>query len=149
MELPERLPVRGSEDKIRRQWLTWLCAVDTLYGVVCMFGKAEGSGQVLLRNIFPIPLWGGALVVSAAAIWWGWAVRGALLGTFVWAFTAGASLASIVIGTAPSSAGPIPTAFLAGCHALIAHEVWSGLDADRERRQRGGSTPEEPLNRQE
>jgi hypothetical protein len=136
MKLPERMPVRASADLIRRQWLTWLCIVDALYGVALMFGKAEGAGQVLLRNIFPIPMWGSLMVVAGAAIWWGWSVRGALLGAFVWAFTAGASLASIVIGTALSYSGPIPTAFLAGCHALIAHQVWSGLDADRERRQR-------------
>jgi hypothetical protein len=136
MNIPDRMPVRASKDKIRVQWLTWLCIADAAYGTVNMFGKAESAGQILLRNIWPMPVWGGLMVAGAALIWFGWSVPGGILAGFVWAFTAGASLASIAIGTALSYSGPIPTAFLAGCHSLIIVEVGSGMDKDRERRQR-------------
>lgn len=136
MNLPERMPVRASKDKIRVQWLTWLCIADAAYGSVNMFGKTESAGQMLLRNICPMPVWGGLMVVGAVLIWFGWSVPGAMLAGFVWAFTAGASLVSITIGTALSYSGPIPACFLAGCHSMIIAQVGSGMDQDRERRQR-------------
>lgn len=136
MNLPKRMPVRDSSDKIRVQWLTALCAVDFLYGGINTVGKAESAGQQLLRGIFPIPVWGAALVLAAALIWFGWSVQGSIVGTFVWGFSSGASVASIVYGTAPSYSGPLPAAFICTCHMMIIYQVGSGLDQDRENRQR-------------
>ena len=136
MNVPERMPVRASKDKIRVAWLTWLCIADAMYGGINMFGKAESAAQVLLRNIFPIPVWGTAMLLGAVLIWFGWSIQGAMLSGFVWAFTAGAALVSISVGTALSYSGPVPAAFLAGCHAMIISQVTSGLYKDREARQR-------------
>lgn len=136
MNLPKRMSVRDSADAIRRQWLTTLCVADVSFGGINMFFKAESPGQQLLRSIFPIPVWGAALVAAGALIWFGWSVQGGIAGAFVWGFSSGATVATIVFGTAPSVSGPIPAAFLCLCHAMIIYQVGSGMDQDRERRQR-------------
>lgn len=136
MNLPERMPVRSSKDKIRVRWLTALCITDLLYGAIGMFGKAESPPLLLLRHIFAMWVWGGAMVIGAGLIWWGYSVSGAMLAGFVWFFIAGAATITITKGTALSFNGPIPVGYLAYCHAMIINQVGSGMDQDRERRQR-------------
>lgn len=135
MNVPKRMPVYRSQDKIRTHWLTLLCAFDLLYGLVNMFGKAEGPGQLVLRGIAPIPVWYGLLVLAAVLIWFGWSVPGGSVGAFALGFQAAAALVSITNGTALNYGGPLVLGYVAWQHALVIYDVGSGLDADRERRQ--------------
>ncbi len=131
------MPVRASQDKIRIHWLTALCAFDLLYGGVTIFGKTESVSQEYLRGLsLPPAFWGALLVLASGLIWWGWSVPGARVAGFAWAALMGASLMTIT--DAVSYGGPILFGYAAYQHALISHDVGSGLDSDRERRQRGG-----------
>jgi hypothetical protein len=135
-----RMPVWKSleNDKIRFQWLVWLLFADVFYGVINMFGgKAESASQILLRDIMPTTVWGAALVASGAFIWFGFSLTGAFLGTTTWGILAAMSIRTIIEGTSLSWSGPILLGYLMGNHMLILHEVASGIDAERERKQRG------------
>jgi len=134
----ERMPVRASKDRIRVAWLTALCVFDALYGAVTMFGKTESAPQMFLRGIgLPPPFWGFLLFGAAALIWWGFSVPGAGVAAFAWGALGAASLLTITNGTAAAYTGPIVYGYVAYQHAMIIHQVGSGLDRDRERRQRG------------
>lgn len=138
MDIPKRLSVRASADAIRRQWLTLLCAVDVLAGAAIIVGPNQSASQQLLRNFLPVPAWGVLVGAAAMLIYLGWYIPGAAGGAFAWGGMAGASLGSILAKTATSWIGLVVFAGIAGFHVLIITNVGSGLDADRERRQRRG-----------
>lgn len=141
MNVPERMPVWASKDKIRTQWLTWLCVFINLpYGVLTMFGRSDGASQVLIREAFPpgTHLWAALLLASTGLIFLGWSVTGAAGAATAWLTLFAASLFTVGHGTALATAGPVLPWGMAGFHVLVIIEVMSGLDADRERRQRRG-----------
>lgn len=133
-----RMPVWKSHDKIRTHWLTLLCGTDALYAALTIFGKSDSASQILLRNAFSggTALWGGVLLGSAVLIYLGWSEPGGAGGAFAWLILAAAGTFSITNGTALSYSGPVLLAGVAGFHVLIIYDVGSGLDEDRERRQR-------------
>lgn len=133
------MPVFRSHDKIRTHWLTLLCGMDALYGALTIFGKSDSASQLLLRNVFAggTALWGAALLASSLLIYLGWSELGGAGGAFAWLILAAAGSISITNGTALSYSGPALLAGVAGFHVLIIYDVGSGLDDDRERRQRG------------
>ncbi len=135
---PARMPVWASRDKIRTHWLGFLCGIDLLYGLLTVFSRSDGAAQALLRSVVPIatPLWGAGLAWAAVMVLFGWSVIGGVAGTLAWGVLGGAALLSIIKGGALSYTGPILPLAFAGFHWLIAFEVGSGLDVDRERRQR-------------
>lgn len=133
----ERMPVRASVDKIRQHWLTALCALDLLWGLVTIFGRTDSASWVVLRQVCPPAAWGCFFIVATVAIWFGWSVPGGIAGTVGWGALTTASLASIASGTALSWGGPVLFGFFAAVHVLITYEVSSELDSERERRQRG------------
>lgn len=137
MDINDRMPVWKSQDKIRREWLHSLCAVDALTGLFVMFGRSEGAAQMLLKQALPgLWLWALALLVAAGMIEFGWYIRGGAAGAAAWGSYTAAILWTIGARTALSDAGWILPAFITLVHVLIIHEVESGLDQDRERRQR-------------
>ena len=136
MNLPKRMPVYRSQDKIRIHWLTAICAIDALVGLLTMFGRSEGAAQMLLRAFITTTLWGGVLTASGLLIWLGYSVAGGIGGTLAWASLGFASVVTLTLGTGPSTSGPILPLAMAVFHGLITYDVGSGLDADREMRQR-------------
>lgn len=130
------MPIWQSIDPIRKHWLTWVVAVDFLYGGINMFGKTESASQLLLASILPIWMWYAMLPLSAFFIAFGYSVRGGMLGTLGWGALAAAAVLTIVHGTALSYGGAIPLIGWAGVHIMITYEVGSGLDDQRERSQR-------------
>jgi hypothetical protein len=140
LNLPKRMPVLSSKDRIRVHWLVWMCTADLLAGLAIMFGPTRGVAQTLLRQVItiPTPVWGAFLFASAVLTWAGWYLLGSGLAASGWAFHGGAALMSIINGTAPSWLGPIMYGYIAGNHVLVIIEVKSGMDQDRERRQRRG-----------
>lgn len=136
MANPGRMPIWASIDPIRRHWLSWVVAVDFLYGGVNMFGKTQGASQVLLGSILPLSIWYGLLLLAAILITFGWSVRGGMVGTFAWGAYAAAQVVTIVNGTALSYGGAIPLLGWAGVHIMITYDVGSGLDDAREQSQR-------------
>lgn len=108
------------------------------YGVLTLFGRSDGATQVAMRDVFPIAtqLWGALLISSAALLWLGWSVIGAAGAALAWTILTVAAVVVINHGGAVSTAGWVPFAFIGGCHVLVIFEVLSGLDADRELRQR-------------
>lgn len=130
------MPIWRSIDRIRLHWLGLLVAVDALYGLVNIFGKAESAPQILLRTILPLPVWYGLIVGSAVLITFGWSVPGGVVGTLGWSALAAASASTIVHGTAESYGGPFLLGGWAGWHILVTYDVGSGLDDARERSQR-------------
>lgn len=135
--MSKRMPIWMSVDKIRLHWLGLLVAVDALYGLVNIFGKAESAPQHLLRSILPLPFWYGLIVVSAVLIAFGFSVAGGIVGTLGWGALAMASGLTIINGTAQSFGGPILLGGAMGWHVLVSYDVGSGLDDWRERTQRG------------
>lgn len=132
-----RMPVWKSEDKIRVQWLTFLIFADVAYGVINWFGgRAESASQILLRDIMSTSLWGALLVAAGSFIWFGFSLTGAFLGVAAWGILATMSVRTIIEGTSLSWSGPVLLGYLMGNHMLILHEVASGIDAARERKQR-------------
>lgn len=138
MNVPKRMPVWRSQDKIRTHWLSFLCLLDALYGFLTIFGKSEGAPQALLRRVWPFatPFWGALLFASAVLIYIGFSVSGAAISAVCWGILVTASVAVIITGDALSSAGWVVPFGMTGWHVLIIIDVGSGLDADRERRQR-------------
>jgi hypothetical protein len=139
MNVPRRMPLwgpNGSVDSIRVQWLSWLLLVETAYAVVNMFGRTESPYQLLLREVAPLAVWYGLIVVSAVLIAFGFSMSGAALGMFAWLALVLASAFTIRNGTALSYGGPILLGLPAGSNFLILFEVGTGMDADREFRQR-------------
>jgi hypothetical protein len=132
----ERMPVWASIDPIRKHWLGLLILIDVLYGGINVFTPAQSAPQILLREVLPIPVWGGMLVVCAVLVAFGWSVHGGVVGAFGWLAQAIASFATIVQGTALAYNGPILLGGMGAFHALITYDVGSGLDARRERQQR-------------
>lgn len=130
------MPVLASVDRIRVHWLTTIVVGDLAYGLVSAFGKAEGASQLLLREVAPIQLWAVLYVAAAGLIWFGWSVWGGVAGTLAWGSAAVASAVAISLNLAPSWTGPVVLGILTYCHILVSFEVASGLDKDRERRQR-------------
>lgn len=138
MNIPKRMSVRSSADRIRREWLTGLCVFDALLGLALTFGPSDSVAQMLLRGAHaPPPLWGGLILAGAGLIWFGWSVPGAMGAGLGFLAQCTATLWTIGAGTAASYIGPILFGWAAYQHMLIIHEVGSGIDADRERRQRG------------
>lgn len=132
-----RLTVWASIDRIRRHWLLWLIGWgDVLYGVVNMFGPTESAYQQLLRDVAPIWAWYALFPLAAVLIALGYSKTGAVVGMFAWLFLVLASSATIYQGSALSYGGPILLGLPMGFHFLILWDVGTGLDADRERRQR-------------
>lgn len=132
----KRMPVWASQDKIRKHWLHGVCAVEALYAIFTWFGKAEGAAQILLRQTMPLWLWPLMLLASVALIEFGFSVQGGLAGAAVWgAFTA-CIVVTIFRGTALSDGGWILPFGMAWLNVLVIYDVGSGLDADREFRQR-------------
>lgn len=141
MNLPSGwMPVWVSQDRIRQQWLYSLIAADGLYAVLTLFGRSEGASQLLLRSVLPIgtTVWSLLLLCAAVLMLFGGSIPGATLGTLAWVILTSTTLVSIHNGTALSSAGPVLPGFMTWLHILVSYAVGSGLDADRERRQRGG-----------
>jgi hypothetical protein len=136
--MPDRMPVWVSfkTDKIRFHWLSWLCLGDALYGILTIFGRSDGAPQLLLRSVLPVatPLWGGALFAAATLMLMGYSVSGGLVGLFCWGILGMA--AAFTVSSSPSSSGWVVPMWCAGWHLLVAYDVGSGLDHDRERRQR-------------
>lgn len=130
------MPIWATADRIRRQWLGWLVSVNIGYALANIAGPAENASQRILREVAPIWAWYGLLIVSGFLIAWGFSVSGAALGMFAWLFLVLASVASIWHQTALSWGGPVLLGLPMGCHAMIIFQVGTGLDADRERRQR-------------
>lgn len=139
MKLPSGwMPVWASRDLIRQQWLYSLIGADGLYAALTLFGRSEGASQLLLRSVLPIgtTVWSLLLFGAAVLMLLGASVPGATLGTLAWVILTSATLFSIHYGTALSSAGPVLPGFMTWLHILVSYAVGSGLDADRERRQR-------------
>ena len=138
MNLGNRMPVWKSQDAIRRQWLHSLCAVNSLYAVFTLVGRNDGAAQVLLRQIIPFAAWFWPLMllVSAVLIWFGFSVEGARGAAALWGALTAAVFWTIGTREALSDAGWILPGFMTWLHILVVHEVGSGLDEDRERRQR-------------
>jgi hypothetical protein len=130
------MPLLSSADKIRIQWLSWLVLVETVYGAVNMFGPTNSPTQLLLCEVAPLAVWYGLIVVSAVLIAFGFSMSGAALGMFAWLALVLASAFTIRNGTALSYGGPILLGLPAGCNFLVLFEVGTGMDADREFRQR-------------
>jgi hypothetical protein len=93
--------------------LILLLVVDILYGG----HNTTGAG---------VAFWCGAvLIVSGIVIAWGWNVSGAGLGVFAW-------VALMFAGRDD----PILLGGIAGFHILVIYDIVTGLDADREAKQR-------------
>lgn len=110
-----RMPVWISwiSDPIRAHWLTLLLLVDVCYGGYNMFDAG-------------VAFWCGlVLTVSGGLIALGWNVTGAGLGLFAWA-------ALMFAGTD----SPILLGAMAGFSILVIYDVVTGLDADREAKQK-------------
>lgn len=133
-----RLPVWRSADKIRVHWYTWLCAADAVYALYTIFGGPGGAPWQSLARAFPfaIPLWGSALFAAALLIWFGYSMTGGAVGALCWTILTVAAVITINAGGACSPSGWVLPAWIAGRHLLVVYEAGSGLDADRERRQR-------------
>lgn len=132
-----RMTIFQSIDKIRLHWLLLVVCVDVLYGGINIFGKADSAPQILLRSILPLPFWYGSLVLSGGLLTLGYSVAGGMVGTGGWGALTVAALLTIVYGTAQSYGGPVLLGAFAVIHGMITYEVASGLDAHRERTQRG------------
>lgn len=135
-----RMPIWRSQDKIRTHWLTWLCLVDGLTALFTGFGRSNGPAQLLLKHM--VPAWASAwswpalLGAATVAIALGYYVEGAMAAAGVWVALLAAALVTIGTRIALSDAGWIWPAAMTYVHVLVIIEVQSGMDADRERRQR-------------
>lgn len=111
----QRMPVWDSwaVDPIRAHWLVLMLLLDVIYGGENMF--------------YPdIAFWCGlVLAVSGVLVGLGWNVTGAGIGTFSWA-------ALMFVG----HDNPTLIGGIAGFHVLVLWDVGTGLDADRETKQR-------------
>lgn len=133
-----RMPVWKSQDKIRKHWLYSLSAFDILAGVFTMFGRSDGSAQRLIEEMgMPMTLWAFLLLVGSSGILLGFNKSGSACCAAVWTGLTAASLLTVAAHTALWSAGWVLPASMLWWHVLVILEVGSGLDADREHRQRG------------
>jgi hypothetical protein len=124
MNVPKRMSVWASIDPIRKHWLTWLLLINILYG-----GLHLTTGGMTF--------WCGLLLLAATTLMgFGWSVAGAGIGMVVWSVFLFAAVASIT----PAVALPYGDLVLAlssmGWHGLVLYDVGTGLDADRETKQR-------------
>lgn len=134
------MPVWKSEDKIRTHWLWWLCQVNGLTVLFTGFGRSDGAAQLLLKHTFPAWAsawaWPTLLLLATTAIAFGYYVEGSMAAASLWVALLVASLVAIGTRTALSDAGWIWPYAMTYVHVLVIIEVKSGMDADRERRQR-------------
>lgn len=126
----ERMPVVSSVDPIRTHWLIALIGANTLSGAACVFVPAGYASQILLYVA------GGLILVSAGLVLVGWYVTGALAGAFGWGALVATVLLAVTHWTALVCVFAVVLGYLAYQHALVAYDVGTGLDRDRERRQR-------------
>lgn len=122
-----RTPIWTYPDRLRVATLALLYSFDALYGMLFLLGgKADSPSQILLRQILPIPFWGGLLVVFAAVAWIGYGERGAMGCLVLWAMMTIASIISIIQGTASSWGGPLLFGLCMGLHIVTLYGISSG-----------------------
>ena len=137
--LKSRMAIWESQDKIRRRFLYGCVLADLAYGLLNMFGRAEGASQILIRSMLPSGLdWfvPGLILLSAMLLLIGWSAWGGIAGTMGWGANTVAILWTIGSGTSLSTGGWVPYAFVWYFHVSVIISVVNGTDADREERQR-------------
>ena len=128
------LPSVDDSARYHRSWIFTVAALDALTGLFYVLGGAATSPTLLLmRQIMPMPVWGGALVLVGLLL----VVRrhefGGFGGGVVWLmFTAAAVITlvnrtTVAAGSSPMSLG------LAGIHLLITYEAATGGGSRRRR----------------
>lgn len=131
-----RMPIWKSQDNIRREWLYVFSGADAIACVLTLIGRAEGAANKLLP--VPMGVWAIFVLMASVALLFGYSKTGALLGAAMWGGITGTSLLAVANRTALWDAGWVGFGVLFVCHLAIYREVHSGMDADREWRQRRG-----------
>lgn len=130
--MPNRLHLTAARMRYAGFWRITVALMDGIYGTVFLLGGSANSAyQILLKQVFPIPVFSAALVVVAALLLSRALRPGGVLGAVVWSSFAIASLVTVAQGSALSAGGPVLLIGIAVFHLLITYGAAAGLSAMR------------------
>lgn len=115
-------------------WRYTVAGADVAWGAVFLFGgAAKLPYQQLLKEVMPMQVWGGLLVLVGTLLFTRHLRAGGVGGALVWAASSLATVITVSKGISPSAASPVLLVAFAIFHLLITYGAASGLAATTRR----------------